>query len=386
MYFSLGKENQLNDLLNRIGEKLQLDNTRKERAQTSYETLCNWLENDNKYFGNYNLDFYPQGSYRTRTTVKPLNGEEFDLDFVLEVKGNWRTENPLKVHKELTRRLKEHNTYKNMIDIKTRCVRVNYANQFHIDILPGFPEEKYSRNNKLKVPDTEIKDWTDSNPKGYAEWFDDNCSKVNAILMEKRAMSSVEPLPESPPYQFVEPLRRAIQLIKRFRDIYYKDKESSGPRSIVLTTLAAAYYNGEDSEYEAILNILNGISKAIINSNGKPIEIYNPTNLKEKLSEKWDYDPDLYSDFCKFVRYFNNQWINLNRLESFEEKAIVLQELFGELVSKEVIREQTEYINKFRNNNNLAIDTTTGILTGLTLENKFNTNLKVVQKNTFYGK
>lgn len=385
MYFTLGAEEQLNDLLNRIGSKLQLDNTRKERAKTSYETLCNWIKNDKAYFNNYEIDFYSQGSYRTGTTVKPLTGDEFDLDFVLEVKGNWKSENPLQILSHLTRRLKENNTYKNIVEVKTRCVRVNYANEFHIDVLPGFPEEKYSENDKIKVPDRDIKNWTDSNPKGYAKWFDDICKKYNTIRIEKRAIASVEPLPESPPYEFIEPLRRAVQLIKRFRDNYYKDKDISAPRSIVLTTLAADYYNGETSEYETILNILDGIHKSIVNSNGKPIQIYNPMNNKEKLSEKWDNDPILYKSFCEFINYFATQWSNLKSLESLEEKAVVLQDLFGETVSKDVIREQAEYINKFRSNNKLAINTTNGMLMGFTgVSNKSN-NIKVVPKNTFYG-
>lgn len=385
MYFPLEADEQLNDLLSRIGVKLQLDSTRKERAKTSYQALCNWIKNDKTYFANYELDFYSQGSYRTNTTVKPLSGDEFDLDFVLEVKGNWKNESPLQVLRHLSRRLKENDTYKDIVEVKTRCIRINYANEFHIDILPGFPEEKHSKDDKIKVPDRNIKDWTDSNPKGYAQWFDDNCNKVNAILIEKRVTASVEPLPESPPYEFIEPLRRAVQLMKRFRDNYYKDKSISAPRSIVLTTLAATYYNGEASEYETILNILNGIHKAIINFNGKPIEIYNPKNRKEKLSEKWDNDPILYEEFCKFIKNFTTQWVNLKNLDSFEEKAVVLKELFGETVSKEVIKEQAEYINKFRNNNKLAVNTTNGMLMGLTEVSNKNNAIKVVPKNTFYG-
>jgi hypothetical protein len=385
MYFTLGKEEQLNDLLNRIGEKLQLDNSRKERAKTSYQALCTWIETDEKYFSKYTLDFYAQGSYRTGTTVKPVSGEEFDLDFVLEIKGDWKTENPLRLLKELARRLSENGTYESMLEVKTRCIRINYANEFHIDILPGFPESIYSSNTKIKVPDRELKDWTDSNPKGFADWFDDISNKVNTMFIEKRAVASVEPLPESPPYGYIEPLRRAVQLIKRFRDIYYLDKNVSGVRSIVITTLAANYYNGEKSAYEAILSILNGIQTLIIKSEGKPIDIYNPSNIEEKLSEKWDDEPKLYSDFCEFIKYFSRQWTQLNELESLEEKAIILQELFGEKISKDALIEQVDYVNKYRTDNKLAINTSTGVLTAAITSSILDRNLKVVQKNTFYG-
>lgn len=153
MYFTLGKNEQLNDILNRIGAKLQLDKTRKEKVLTSYNTLCNWISADENYFSKYDLEFYPQGSYKIGTTVKPLRGEEFDLDFVLEIIGTWQKENPMQMIKYLERRLREHETYSSMIEVKTRCIRINYANKFHIDILPDFPENIYSRDNKIKVPD-----------------------------------------------------------------------------------------------------------------------------------------------------------------------------------------------------------------------------------------
>lgn len=385
MYFTLSKEEQLNDLLNRIGEKLQLDNTRKDRAKSSYQALCKWIEADEKYFSKYDLEFYAQGSYRTGTTVKPLSGEEFDLDFVLEVKGEWRGENPLKLLKELERRLRETDTYNNKLTVKTRCIRINYAHDFHIDILAGFPESIYSPDTKIKVPDRELKNWTDSNPKGFANWFDNNSNKVNAIFLEKRDMASVEPLPEVPPYEHTEPLRRSVQLMKRFRDIYYEDKKVSGVRSIVLTTLAAIYYNGEATAYESISNLLKCIQGAIVNCHGKTIEIYNPTNSKEKLSEKWDSEPELYMEFCKFINYFYDQWIGLSQLGSLQEKSAILKELFGETVSNNALIEQADYITKYRNDNKLAVNTSTGILSGLSTNSTVTNSLKAVAKNTFYG-
>jgi hypothetical protein len=53
---------------------------------------------------------------------------------------------------------------------KNRCIRIVYANLFYIDILPGFQESALDIN-RIVVPDRSLKDWTPSNPKGYAEWF-----------------------------------------------------------------------------------------------------------------------------------------------------------------------------------------------------------------------
>ena len=383
MYFTIGEKSQLNDILNRICEKLQLNQTRKERVETSYNALCNFITNS-EYLGQFEkLDFYAQGSYSIQTTVKPKGGNEFDLDFILEIYGEWKKENPLELLKELHRIFIDSDLYKDKVELKTRCIRINYADDFHIDILPSFPEGLCTLDTKLKVPDKEIKDWTDSNPKGYAKWFNDKCNTVIEIPVFEQKSASIEPLPEAAPYAYTKPLRRAVQLMKRYRDIYYEDKESNGVKSIVITTLAGDFYTGESDEYDCINSILDKIIRTIEDNNGQPFDIYNPTNTKEKLSEKWDSDSKSYDEFCKFIYEFKLKWNELLTLSTFQEKANVIQKLFGENISKDVLLEQAEYINKLRDAKKLAVDTTNGNLTSIIAPS--NISIKEVHKNTFYG-
>ena len=383
MYFTVNDISQLNDILNRIGAKVQLNKSRRDRAESSYRYICNWIQDDPEYFGNYDLEFYSQGSYKIGTTVKPLSGDEFDLDFVLQIKSDWYNENPISILNNLEKRLKCHDVYKPKVERKTRCIRINYENEFHIDILPGIPENKNLLDTKLKVPDREKKGWTDGNPKGFASWFESKANNYNRILLEKR-YASIEPLPDEIPYELIDPLKRIVQLMKRYRDIYYVDKVEDAPRSIIITTLAAINYDGELSEYDGILNILYKIKKQIISYGNKPIEIYNPTNEKEKLSEKWDDDIVSYKEFCNFIDEFILEWNNLKQLETFEEKAQALKILFGESITNEALKEQADYISKLRSNNFIAIDTNNGMIKsnrGLSLGE----SLKGVRKNTFYG-
>jgi hypothetical protein len=379
MYFTDSSEGHLDDLLNRIGEKLQLDKTRRKKTEDSYLAVCKWIKEDTKYFDNYDIDFYPQGSYSIGTTVKPMSKEEFDLDFVLHIYGNYYTENPMNVLKQLERRFGEHDVYKEMYTVKNRCIRLNYAREFHMDILPGFPTEVFIKEDtKLKVPDRTLKDWTDSNPKGYIKWFESQ-SRIK-ILMEKAA--KIEPLPDDIPYERIEPLKRIVQLIKRYRNIYFAEMSDRAPGSIVLTTLCGHYYQSEENVYLGARSILNRMYNDIIKSS-TPIEIRNPANNDEILSEKWIEDEALYKDFKKFIFRLRTDWNNLIELETLEEKANVLKELFGETVSKEVIQEQAEYVSKARANKMLGVTTETGILTGLSGSTL---NIKPIGKNTFYGK
>lgn len=76
---------QMDDLLDRIGRKLQLSETAYQLAQDRYRTIATLLQKDPRS-GRYEPDIYPQGSLRIGTTVKLRGRKEFDLDFVCEFK------------------------------------------------------------------------------------------------------------------------------------------------------------------------------------------------------------------------------------------------------------------------------------------------------------
>ena len=93
-----------------------------------------------------------------------------------------------------------------MVELKKRCVRVNYANDFHMDIMPGkliSPETK-----EIIVPDHELKGWNHhSNPIGFADWFEHQAK--TRILFEmsefRKFQHNIEKVTEQ-----LEPLRRAV--------------------------------------------------------------------------------------------------------------------------------------------------------------------------------
>ena len=68
---------QKNDILQRISQALQLDDTRRERAEQSYLAVGKVLEEG---FESNNIEIFPQGSFSIGTTVKPQSEEEYDLD------------------------------------------------------------------------------------------------------------------------------------------------------------------------------------------------------------------------------------------------------------------------------------------------------------------
>lgn len=376
MYIPQTYNQQIDDLLNRIAQKLQLDDSRRASAERSYEAVSDWIESDLGFFRNIPFNIYAQGSYRIGTMVKPLKGDEFDLDIVIHMTIPFEGLDPVEVLNQLERRLREHGQYKTMLKRKNRCIRIVYANLFHIDILPGFQESALD-TNRIVVPDRSLKDWTPSNPKGYAEWFKSKYIKEELMLLEKSLRA--EDLPNQIPYQLMQPLQRAVQLIKRYRDIYFKDNPDSATSSIILTTIAGMFYNSSQSEYEAIKGIINRAYEDLKMLNGRVLHIVNPANTQEVFSDKWIKEPHLYRSFIQFISDFKTLLDKIDGTRGLHNIVELFKEMFGEHLSTDSLMEQSDYIRKARTNNQLGVSKQSGMLTGIIPSST------PVVTNNFYG-
>lgn len=108
----------------------------------------------------------PQGSWAHRTIIKPLPGNEFDADFMLifaEVPG-W---SPARYIDEVYAALRRHSVYGSMVlPPKRRCVRVVYAGDFHVDIVPFL-----DLSGRQVIVNHEEDDWEDTNPAEFTSWL-----------------------------------------------------------------------------------------------------------------------------------------------------------------------------------------------------------------------
>lgn len=369
------KNVQLDDLLDRMAEALQLDKTRYELMIQHYEAIKKWIETDEAFFKPFKYELYPHGSVRTRTTVKPIGKDEFDLDIALHLKTNYNTHTPEKIYNELKRRLKEHALYNEKIELKNRCIRLNYAGDFHIDILPGIQENEWDEN-KLRVPDRILKTWVSSNPRGYAKWFLQKTNIIQFSLLAK-AMGT-ENLPSND-YENKKPLQRGVQLIKRYRDIYFQKDDTFKTSSIVLTTIAGQFYNGEESIYLTVENIVNRILLHTRNMSGR-IKVVNPVNSEEDFTDKWENEPGYYRAFKAFSEHLYKEWQELKKENGVIPEGKILKGLFGDELYFGAQASQANIIEEARNTSHLGIDRVTGSLTSLGL-----ISTSAVKTNTFYG-
>lgn len=368
------KDTQIDHFLNEMAKEIQLDKSRYQRMVASYEAVKKWIETDDKFFKPYKYEVYPHGSVRIFTTVKPIGKDEFDLDIVIHFKDNNLAHSPLKIYTELKRRLNEHEIYKKMLIPKSRVLRLNYSGDFHMDIMPGIQDNFYDEN-KIRVPDRELGDWVSSNPRGYADWFIGKANLAKDSLLNKTLKTERI---QSDDFNNKKPLQRAVQLVKRYRDIYFENDDSYKTRSIILTTIAGQLYLGEESIFETIDNILSKIRNEFHFPDR--LKILNPVNSDEDFTDKWDTEPEYYEAFKKFIAHFYGEWQKLKEENGVIEEAIIYRGLFGGKLFERVQLKESNIIQEMRSNGYLGVNKETGIIS--TTKNPKSNQIK---QNTFFG-
>lgn len=271
----------LDRLLEELCETVQLSETQFKEARDRYHAVGDWLADPNNSFAIYKPRVRSQGSARLKTTVKPVRQNEHDIDLILFLDLPYSNfSQPKTVFDFVEARLCENEFFRKNMEHYKRCIRITYASEFHLDITPARQDWTRGGNNML-VPDRKIREWKESNPIDYADfWFD------SRALMSRtaKAARNIALLPEQESAWQKAPLRRAVQLMKRHRDIRFKD-DPDAPRSIVLTTLAGLHYGGEELVSDALLAVLDGIIDQIASEPNGVIEVPNPVNPAEMFCE-----------------------------------------------------------------------------------------------------
>lgn len=364
----------LDDILIRICIALQLTPTQYEDAKTHYHAVAKWLAAESSPLATLSQEIFPQGSLRIGTTVKPWWQEEYDLDLVLRL-DLWNEVDPVLLLNVVEQRLRGHGTYAPMVERKNRCIRLNFAKQFHLDILPARPDARLGGTHVL-VPDRAARCWKESNPKGYASWFEERGAQMSQLsLLEKRAR--VQPLPIPEEALDKNALQLAVQLLKRWRDIYFSGAPELAPISIVLTTLAGKCYSGEPHPLLALRSIACRINRSIP-ALGR-LKVDNPANPFEDLSERWDNEPEAYRAFVGAMQDLERRIIDLESSRGIADGAKKLESLFGERVAKEAVVRQARALEEVRRSSSLGV-TRAGAVTAM--PSMISTP---VRTNTFYG-
>ena len=330
-------EIQREELLARIAHQLELNPTRAERMESAYNAIFELLKKDEAFFAGVEIELYVQGSKRIGTTVKPINGDDFDLDIVLHIHVLHKKYNPVDVYNALVKALERDPYYKSIMQKKARCVRLNYKDDFHMDILIGclVTADDFER---LAIPERDLFAWSSSNPKGFSNWFLGIANSAQPSMLKG---FSEQLLLEA---KIDLPLQRGVQLVKRARDVYFTNRDYA-VSSIVLTTLMGRFYNGQESIYDTIDDVIQNIidQHAYSVRTGVKFEIRNPVDPNEVFTDTWT--DKHYNAFYAFIQDFHKKW---NRLkQNFDQSGEAYIDLFGEGQYKESLREQVKLMSRF---------------------------------------
>jgi hypothetical protein len=307
----------LDFLLTKITEDLQLTPTQYDNAVEKYGAVAKWVQAPNSALAYLAPDIYPQGSMALRTTLRPRGRVEYDLDLVCEMKPT--SLSAMELYELLYSRLYDSPHYRPIIEKLNRCVRLNYAGDFHLDVIPARPDG--GRQPSIYVPDRTLRDWTPSNPRGFIAWFETRARQAEVLR-------GVTPLPSPLSPGQRSTLAVAVQLIKRRRDIMF-DGDGKSPRSILLTTLAGHAYVGEEHVAVATFKIMRGIDALIQAAAPRRIDVRNPTNNDESFTES--FDDVSYRAFCRFVSTFAQEMASLVEVRGgFPALQRELATMFGE--------------------------------------------------------
>ena len=309
-----------NRIIKEVLDGLDIPDSAYETAKKRYEDLGDWFKRPEAHCYNCDPHIYPQGSFRLGTVIRPLHPEaEYDLDLGCRLRaGITKATFTQKQLKQLVGvDLEEYRIARNIkeeMEEMHRCWRLKYADTlpFHMDSVPSIPESisrkqfiteamvRSGISESLAKAVTEFTgaitdnrhehytvisdDWRISNSEGYARWFEFRM-KLARVLLENRAfaaqMTTVDQLPI---YQWKSPLQRCVQILKRHRDVMYEEKPDSKPISIIITTLAAASYQGETEIDDALDRILSTMGSLI---NPTSPRVPNPVNPAEDFADKW---------------------------------------------------------------------------------------------------
>jgi hypothetical protein len=351
--------NQLiSTILDELTRALQLDETQKKRAKQSYDGVTGWLADAESDVAPLNPWLFPQGSLAQDTTVRPIASGEFDLDVVCRVDLS-EDNDPAAVFKRIWRRMQASGTYQPLMQEMPRCIRLNYAedSQFHLDIVPAIPDRTRG-GNFILIPDgsgdRDAMVWKTSNPIDFKDWLE----KRKSVVSVKEARARIDPLDMPLPVGQKAVLTKTIQLLKRWRDVLWRDELDSSTPSILITYLVGSLYQGDEMLSTAFDRTLNDLLQFVESG---VTRITSPVNDRETISEKWIRNPDCHEAFVEGVRDLRSHWDEVIQIAADSNRGVEplakkLKHIFGEPIAAAIKAAMHTPVERARTEDRLLVE------------------------------
>ena len=252
---------------------VNLGESRIEKLNQRVDAISTFLRG-HAVFGEFFIDIIAQGSFAQRTIINPVGSREYDADVLLAMKEHpdWT---PAQYTNELYKAFEGSGRYMGMAHRRTRCVYIDYADPFHVDVVPYVESRKDITNNKTD-------DWEHTDPEGFTAW------------LEGKTRATGGRLPA------------ILRMLKYLRD----SKSTFSIKSVLLTILIGEQIQTwradlDDGYYgdipTALVNIIEDLDTYLQANPYLPM-INDPAGTGQDFSERWDKDG--YANFRKQIHYY----------------------------------------------------------------------------------
>ena len=366
----------------KIAAEIEISEAQADKAKESYEAVGKFLNNNIKQ---YDVKIFPQGSFRLGTVIKPISDkDEYDIDLVATIDNKFTSAKELK--NIVGDVLKGSDRYSEKIEEGKRCWTIEYAESanYHMDILPTMRSDTYFRNKELimthKEDENSNYEFRQTNPEAYYDWFVKRMEEEKKKLTEEYAIRNKMEIVEVPEYKIKTTLQIAIELLKRYRDIKFKETPDIKPISIILTTLMARIYTGKENVYELIEKFSKEYILYLEKDENGNVLIKNPVNENENFADKWPNNPERKEAFFRFMNELKEDLVS-NRIlleGNMREQADCYKKLFGDNMVNRVYENMANDTREERERSNIYLKDNVNLTT-----EKTNIN---VRNHNFYGK
>ena len=288
-----------------LRDEVNLNQDRLHRLQISVRDVNRHMKSH--LTGYQNID--RQGSYGLDTLVKPVNeDDEYDADIqvVMNPNSNWKARDYLDA---LWDTLARNHNFADKIKLGTRCITLNYARDFHLDVVP-----RVTWQGGHFICNRESNDFEETDGTGYRNWFSEQ-SRITRVN-----------------------LKRVVRLLKFVRD----RQDNYIAKSILLTTLAGKAIHPSDRGEEAVgtvadtlTTVLTRMDRYLQRHEAMP-EIINPALPSEDFNRHWNQER--YTYFRERVHSHAQIAQEALKSPSIEESIRIWRRLVGNNFGKSRIR------------------------------------------------
>ncbi len=260
-----------------LKNRVNLSDKRIEQLDARVTAVGNYLSTGTDVIAENFIELIPQGSYAQRTIINPVAAnDEFDADVLLEMNevDSWDAEDYVQ---ELYTVFRSSATYRDMVSRRSRCVVVDYANEFHMDVVPYLERhgERYITNRNTNTFEL-------TNPEGFNAWLEDQNRLTGGRLVN------------------------VIRLMKYVRDF----KNNFSVKSVILSILLGGRVSdgalwSDPDHYKDIPTTLKNIVGDLdtyLQANPSMPSIDDPSCPGENFNHRWNQQE--YANFRSWIHTY----------------------------------------------------------------------------------